>query len=1049
MSKFATRAKRFFSERQYPAVVRTCREGLLENSRDDELRLLLGMALIYLSRFHEAQTEMKTLIEHGTRDHIVFRVLGESQINLGQISEGLRSLKLALNLKPDDSITEDLLDHGRENYPDIWHKVDAESLTIEDRLIDIQASERTQVDQAPQSAAAAMASPPIVRETRPYASSKNTQQFYDDEDAQTLAREAPSAELPMAKISSDEVTTAKNPDEMLTIDKQLSSSAISPPPRAKGSLENPHWLEDAKVSYLVRSKDFFIRLKSKLSFLAEWKKRVKAPWNRTMVFTFSAITTLLLLASVGAFFAFQSYVQRHSFGQAMQIVQRASDNGDKPTIEDALSALNALNSGRNEVLAIKARLFATLQLEHGEDQRHQIQEMLASLGSRGKALADARVALSYLYLSKGEVIAARSIVANASAHAELEQAAEVARARSLTAQAAGDTTRAELDARAAALKRKTSPRHGALAAWLTALNGDSSEALAKLSEIPDARRSPEVRVTRAKIIMRFGSNPQAASSEADEVLQALSSIASPMQKAWAHLIKAKLALDQGQTRVALRHATQAARRGPQWQDEFGLSLGEVLVRVGAVERANEVLKHLPNLATMPERRAQLRVEVALSLDDLERAQGALLAAGQGMRAKVLRAKLYELQHAYPEAISLYEQAINDKNEGSWALLQLAALEMKRGRASRAIKLLHDGLSKQPGQLQMLMMLVQAQIETGSLRAAEKSLSEGMSFFPASPQLLSLKALVALRNGKIHEALANAKAAVERDPNDISLQMQYGKMALAMAKLPEARAAFSKALEISVHHNEAWLGLARVEATSGNFDAALNILHKIKDKAADDPSFLDAEATVLVLIGAGHSGAETLSSYQTKNAHVWTSLAFLWLQSEQYAQANSAFTQAIRMDPNQANAWVGYAMLSVVEGKLAQARRFSARAEQLLRNKSDASALARVLAVRARLAFELGDFRSAQQLSNKAIEYDPNCSWAHLALALVATERHSDSKASLESAAMATVPLAEVFSMLAREENSRMRRCDLARRYLSTAPTGADAAQMQTLAKSCS
>ena len=115
-------------ERRYQDAVRTCRRELLSRPDKYDVRLILGHALMALTRYDDVRTEMKTLLRSAPEFGAAHRVLGESYLRLKQPDEAAESLRSAIYLDENDSEARALLAELEGLPPD--------SMSIDQRFTD-------------------------------------------------------------------------------------------------------------------------------------------------------------------------------------------------------------------------------------------------------------------------------------------------------------------------------------------------------------------------------------------------------------------------------------------------------------------------------------------------------------------------------------------------------------------------------------------------------------------------------------------------------------------------------------------------------------------------------------------------------------------------------------------------------------------------------------------------------------------------------------------------------------------------------------------------
>lgn len=1064
-SDLIAHAKKLVAEKRYEESVKVCKQCLIHEPLNKEVRTCLGMGLLRLQRYEEARNHMKELVRNGLADSLVMRVLGECQMRMGEINSSIKTFQRALEMTPDDSELHQLLNEAEHikstKEPPPWNT--SSEQTNEDSFSEFH-PESTRID--PPLMNSDEISIHTVHEDLSRQTTPTTEPTFNDashETDETIVRVQTSdtshtSRLPSETYSEDDITIARDLDdsattarpiydakkeilpEIILTNRKDHSEPLQSPPRAKGALNDPQWLKPIHKSSHFR--DFRQKIVHKLSQLP------RLPWRGSLAWSFVSLGLVFVISTVSALIAVRAFLTDRAFDRIMHTVEIATDNGLQSSLNHAIHLIKRSDYSNDRFKALHARLLAISQLEHGEDHSLAIQKLLSSLSSSGRSLVDARIAYAYVYLQRGEIVTARSIISATTTTSQNEQAAEAARARSLTAQAWGDFTRAELDARAAAVQRHDSPRHIALASIFRAHNGDPKGALADLKRSPDAKRSPVSRLAQAIIFLEQGQDLIKAGNEAEEILQALGSISSLPQKSWAYLIKAEIALRTGRLRLARKYAQTAAPHGPMWQDDFGMTLCEILVRAGADNFAEKIYHALPAISTDPQRRTQLQAEIALALKNPSQAQHALQIAGDTPRTLFLRGRLHELRGELREASRLFEKVKTDPELNAEAFQGLARIELNEGHPRASIDYLKEALLRSPGDLELIVQLAHSQLRAKLIPDAIHTLNEGISYFPSEPELRSLQAWIELAQGNTSGALSNAQAALAHDPQDIGLTLDLGQIAQATGNCSIARQAYHSILSHFSRHQDALIGLAQTEVRCGNVEGAQNLINQLEPLVAQNHQNDAIRAELFLLTGAGHVGAEMLEKVLNKDASLWAIEGNLWFQAEEYTKAQQAYKHALELNTTLPQANIGLAWLHIQQGRLAQARKDLQEAEDVIAENSSAWMKATVLATQSRIEFESGNFTQAASWAKQAIEVDSSSSMAHHVLALLAQQHGEDPIPQLRLAARGAQPLPEVFALLASLLQQSTESCQLTKRYLSAAPRGFDASRMKKLAQKC-
>jgi tetratricopeptide (TPR) repeat protein len=154
-------------------------------------------------------------------------------------------------------------------------------------------------------------------------------------------------------------------------------------------------------------------------------------------------------------------------------------------------------------------------------------------------------------------------------------------------------------------------------------------------------------------------------------------------------------------------------------------------------------------------------------------------------------------------------------------------------------------------------------------------------------------------GKTDEAVAKFESVIASVPNCPECYANIGTVYGQAKKYPEAEAAYKKAIDLKPDFSEAYNGLANVYNAEKKFDLAAEAGKKAMDLVAASPP------------GAGAGGAPGTSSAPTASAsQVFNQGVILW-NAGKIAEAKAQFEQAVKLDPNLADAqyWLGMAIVN--------------------------------------------------------------------------------------------------------------------------------------------
>ncbi len=756
---------------------------------------------------------------------------------------------------------------------------------------------------------------------------------------------------------------------------------------------------------------------------------------------------LLVVLGVGGGLAASAWLDAAAREEVRGAAATAGDSGDRAAVEAVVAEIG--DDGDVRQRALKARLLATLVLEHDVERADEAQAILDSLQGDG-ASTDASIASALLAVDRGASTEALSVLSGLTA--EGEQIPEAFRARAFATAALGRWSQAEEASRQAATARPGSPRHVTLHALMRHRTGDSAAGLTLLDSIPSGETHPSVRVIRARILQDSGSDPARALDEATAVVDDLAERATPFELAWAHLLRAKHAAAQGDASTALQEVRAAATHPPPSDEAFAMGMIETFLRAGSATEAREHLSALPEPPIDESGRALLTAEVLLDAGALDEALEALGAAEATPRRSLLRARILEARGQTDEARPLYEAALEVPGpEGRHARVRLAAIEMDGGHAGRAIQLLEPLRASAVDDLETAPLLARAYLAEGRLDDASEILDAALRRRPEAAELLAARGSLQLRRGQVQEALTSLRRASASRENDPDLAADLGDAARQAGEAAEAQQAYERALSLRPAHPRALVGLAHLALAARDVETAAT---RIEEAAATGHEALEVarlRGRMMVFRGDGAASASTLEplAREHRDAELFTALGALYAQAEEDRDASRAFAQALSRDRNQPEALLGQSLIDIRRGDLSSARRAIATAEREAESRGLAEALAPALAVaRGRLEFEHGDFDETVEAANAALAADARFGPAHLLLANVAIERGNAPLEALRAAVTGVMPPPEALGRLAPRLGRGEEACTLARRYLEAAPNGYDAPDVRRVAARC-
>ncbi len=771
-------------------------------------------------------------------------------------------------------------------------------------------------------------------------------------------------------------------------------------------------------------------------------------WRRRILWA-SLIALVVASTAMGIFI----YLHMRHTAAVVAATETALDNGREDPLAEALTLLESDDG--DEDRALRAMLLGIKTYEHGNGDAAAAKTMLETLP--GSTLTRAQIATIYVALFEKDH--AKALEVASALTPQGEDAAEVAHARTEVALEVGSLEQALATARLAAEARANAPRHLSLLAIVLARSGDPAQAVQLLTAAPDD--SPAIRTARARVYADVQHDYPRAAVEAEAVLGAQGATATPAEKAWARLVRARSKVATGDLRGAVEDARAARDARPPGQEAFGLLLAETFLRADDLADCNTELEAMAaQYSTDPGRRAQLKGEVALRRNNLDVAAAELARATPSPLTTLLRARLADMRGAYDEALTLYAQAAADPAFEREAKTRQAALELTRGRTRQASELIERALQVSPTDPETVFVGARVRLGLDHADDAMTLVNAALAAHPNDSLLLEARALVHAAAKRWAEARDALLGAIEGRPESADLRAQLGEALRMMGEGDAAKSAYEQALERDATHPKALVGLVLLALDAFDADRAREALTRVEAAGITSRDVYRAKVRLLVLTASGAAGlneARTAMRETRNDAIVALALAELYRQADQSQSAANTYGRAIEDPETRPAALAGRALLQAERRLVGPAKSsIDLAQEEFAEHDPGPRIRARLLSAVARLAIEKNQSGPAQRAARRALDLDPDCAEAHLVLALITEARNRDPSTELEAAIAARIPDVDAFGRLAivlfgnagEGAAPPERACQLAQRYLQAAPTGEHAQPVREAARAC-
>ena len=707
-----------------------------------------------------------------------------------------------------------------------------------------------------------------------------------------------------------------------------------------------------------------------------------------------AIGAFSLLMFVGIVIGVMALLSAREVERQQLMAQDALSRGNYRNYIEATQIYQELlqnHGGDEELLAEAARIYATTALEFGTDDDERAETLIheASVaGADEPMLAPARAAVN---LYRGDLAEADQVL-TAVQSSTGDNAGELIYLRGLWYLRQDSNREALRRFVAAAEASPMSSDVRMLLAQARALfaQGVHQGALQKLDEVEqDAPRNVASRLLRAKINIETGRDPRGGEAVAREVLEQLSSDASPGQIGWAKLLRARSSVLSDKQLEARGLVKSALDSRPIRDAEFSALAARTLLDLSIPATAREEAKRAVELAPHLHRYRLLLAEALVEEGDLTTAETHLRPVSNSPKASLLQGRIRLAREDLDGAAQRFEEATQGEREAPRAKLYLAEIHLKQGRTQQAIDLLERLADGPPALPQARVMLGEAYLTTNQLEKAQVALERASLDLPGDAKVSVALGKLYARQGDQGRAVQAIRDALDIEPTNTDALITLGQLQLKAGNYNEASEAFDQSIKLRPVRSEALIGRARAATALRDFGAADRYLTQAAKQAPPGHvelargefelrQYHPVEAIELLEKAAKALPHDPMSHTLLGDAYV------LHGEASQIRRARGAYGEALKLLPGLPEALVGQAEAAMLGTNIGRARKAVDVANEAVSKTTVSDSLqARVITLKGRYSFEInGDSTSAREMLTKALELDDNLAEAHLSLAFV-------------------------------------------------------------------
>lgn len=405
----------------------------------------------------------------------------------------------------------------------------------------------------------------------------------------------------------------------------------------------------------------------------------------------------------------------------------------------------------------------------------------------------------------------------------------------------------------------------------------------------------------------------------------------------AHVAVALLLLTKKETDQASQELKTAAELAPIRSRER-LNYAEYKTKTGATEEAKNYLNSLTTQARDFIGAWILRAKIAVAQKQYEDAvsllENVFSRDPDNLDGRVLRAQIYLAQNQPNKAVEILqnldksfpnsaaikyqlavaylqarniaqatteaEEAVALNHDFADAVLLLAELNIRAGKAQATIDPLSSLLKSRPDLTRAQVLLVDAFQATGRFDEATSILREQIKASPQNPQLYLLLGVLMRNQRKTEEARQAFEKVMELDKNDVLAADQLVSLDVAANSFDQAHQRVNKMLQRNPQSAAAHLLEGKINLAQKQFDQAEVSLKKAIELDPNQPVPYKLLVNLYIATNKLSDAVGQLNTILAKNPRDIPALTVLGLVREQQndtPEAREAYEKALGVDPN--------------------------------------------------------------------------------------------------------------------------------------------------------
>ncbi len=313
--------------------------------------------------------------------------------------------------------------------------------------------------------------------------------------------------------------------------------------------------------------------------------------------------------------------------------------------------------------------------------------------------------------------------------------------------------------------------------------------------------------------------------------------------------------------------------------------------------------------------------------------GAAAKAGSSESATQLKAAHDALDAGdMPAAIAAADQVLAREPDNGMAVFLKGVALARQSKMAEAVPLLRRASELVPEQKSVRTILGSALLEHAEVLQAEGKKEEAAAAYSESAEILRKEAVSANatpgtiqnavyalgRAGRTDDAIAMLKAVVDANPTNVDFRLRYADELNRAGRKEEARKELA-AIPTPLPDTLQTLRLAEGFTNAGDDEAALKVLDPVAIDSKEAASVLYNAAAGLINAGKQDlaiPALERAAAGQPDLAFIHHQLGLAYLGKERYADAVRELKEAVRLEPDGANAATDKVLIEKLEKALA-------------------------------------------------------------------------------------------------------------------------------------